>query len=425
MTKTPIRIVFMLVLVSAVVTACTPTPQAPSPVPFLGITPQAVSPAPLLGISRYPAPAFWTITAPSDPPKYNPNRNDLWQVDLRSADLTRLDLSHSLSDLLFANFDTQTKWPAAEKMPADFDWQRILDLGKDPGLDIHSLHAMGIDGRNVGIAIIDLPMIVDHVEYGDQVRLYEEINIPSTEESEMHGPAVASIAVGKTTGVAPNADLYYIAAPPGDGFYESQDNFTYNFHYYAQAIQRVLEINQGLPSEHKIRVISISAGWTPDKKGAEEMDAAVQKAKDAGLLVVTSNLKQTYGYHFSGAGRDPLADPDQFTSYVPSMFFANDYYSNSNRFKDWLAVPMDTRTTAGPHGTQDYVFYRQGGASWSIPYIAGVYALAVQVKPSITPDEFWALASRTGRTIQLSHEGKTYSFGPILDPVGLMASLQQ
>ncbi|MDD5371606.1 MAG: hypothetical protein PHQ40_21205, partial [Anaerolineaceae bacterium] len=241
MPKTPILFVFMVALVSAVVTACTPTPQTTSSIPFLGITPQAVSTAPFLGISRHPAPATWTIPAPSDPPKYNPNRNDLWQVDLRSTDLTRLDLSHSLSDLLFANFDTQTQWPAAEKMPADFDWQRILDLGKNPGLGIRTLHAMGIDGRNVGIAIIDLPMIIDHEEYSGQLRLYEEIDIDPALESEMHGPAVASIAVGKTSGVAPKADLYIIAAYPGDGFAEGQDKFTYNFQYYAQAIRRVLE----------------------------------------------------------------------------------------------------------------------------------------------------------------------------------------
>lgn len=421
MSKTPIPIIVMLIVL-AVVTACALTPQANSSTPFLGITPQAISTAPFIGISRHPAPASWRIPAPSFPPKYNPNSNNLWQVDLRSSDLTRLDLSHSLSDLMFANFDTQTKWPNTEKMPSDFDWHRIVDLGKSPGLGIRSLYDMGIDGRNVGIAIIDLPMIVDHAEYGDQVRLYEEINIASDMESEMHGPAVASIAVGKTIGVAPNADLYFIAAPPGDGFTESPENFTYNYHYYAQAIQRILEINQGLPAEHKIRVISISAGWTPDKKGADEINIAVQKAKNAGIFVVSANLKQTYGYKFLGAGRDPLADPEQFNSYVPGLFWAKDFY-DGNRYIDWLIVPMDSRSTAGPHGTQDYVFFRQGGASWSIPYIAGVYALAAQVKPSITPDEFWALALRTGRIIQLSHDGKTLPFGPILDPVSLIQAL--
>jgi hypothetical protein len=91
---------------------------------------------------------------------------------------------------------------------------------------------------------------------------------------------------------------------------------------------------------------------------------------------------------------------------------------------DHLLVPMDSRTTASPGGPDEYVFYREGGWSWSIPYIAGVYALAAQVKPSITPDEFWSLALETGRTIQLQHNGETIAFGPILDPAALIKSLQ-
>jgi hypothetical protein len=85
---------------------------------------------------------------------------------------------------------------------------------------------------------------------------------------------------------------------------------------------------------------------------------------------------------------------------------------------------MDSRTTASPTGTADYVFYRQGGWSWSIPYIAGMYALAVQVKPDITPEEFWDTALKTGKTIQLQHDGKEYEFGVILDPQALIAALK-
>jgi len=85
---------------------------------------------------------------------------------------------------------------------------------------------------------------------------------------------------------------------------------------------------------------------------------------------------------------------------------------------------MDSRTTASPGGTGEYVFYRRGGWSWAIPYAAGVYALATQAKPTLTPDEFWSVAMKTGRTIELEHDGKTLPFGLILDPVALIASLQ-
>ena len=86
---------------------------------------------------------------------------------------------------------------------------------------------------------------------------------------------------------------------------------------------------------------------------------------------------------------------------------------------------MDSRTTAGPTGREDYAFYRTGGWSWSIPYPAGMYALAAQVKPEITPDKFWETALDTGRTIQIQHDGKEYEFGVILDPLALIETLQR
>ena len=35
------------------------------------------------------------------------------------------------------------------------------------------------------------------------------------------------------------------------------------------------------------------------------------------------------------------------------------------------------------------------------------------------------LALETGRTIEITHEDKTYTLGQILDPVALMATLEQ
>lgn len=71
-----------------------------------------------------------------------------------------------------------------------------------------------------------------------------------------------------------------------------------------------------------------------------------------------------------------------------------------------------------------YVFYREGGWSWSIPYIAGVYALSCEVKPSITPDEFWKTALRTGTTVEFRRNSKLHSLGKIINPVKLIQSLK-
>jgi hypothetical protein len=65
-----------------------------------------------------------------------------------------------------------------------------------------------------------------------------------------------------------------------------------------------------------------------------------------------------------------------------------------------------------------------GGWSWSIPYLAGMYTLAAQVIPDITPKEFWDAALKTGKTIPIQHDGKEYQFGVILDPQGLIEELK-
>ena len=208
--------------------------------------------------------------------------------------------------------------------------------------------------------------------------------------------AVASIAVGATVGVAPEARLYFIGI--GDnplGLLRRCSNL-------ARGIWRLLEVNRRLPEGQKLRVISISNGWSPGTPGYNDVEAAVREARENGIFVVSSNLEETYGFRFHGLGRSELADPDQFQSYEPGLFWANEFY-RGRRARNRLLIPMDSRTIASPTGNREYVFDRGGGWSWSIPYIAGVYALAAQVDPTIAPERFWATALKTGRAITLQH----------------------
>lgn len=398
------KILFTLTLIALLLAACGPDPiQFPK-------------------IDRHPEPVSYAgLNTYSEPPKYDPNSTDTWQMDLRSTDLSHLDLSQSRDDLFYATFDSKTVWP--ENMPADFDWQAFLETGKNPGLGIRSLHEQGITGQGIGIAIIDQALLVDHVEYKDRIRLYEEAEdvVGGWEEASMHGPAVASIAVGKTVGVAPSADLYFIATGDCGGAKNYED---FDFSCRATAIQRIVEINKSLPKNRKIRVLSMAFGWSPDSKGYDEIVAAVNEAKSNGIFVISSSIEETYDFRFHGLGRDPLANPEDAASYLPGSWWAGDFYAGNYEVLR-LLVPMDSRTTASPNGYEDYVFFRQGGWSWSIPYLAGMYALAAQVKPEITPEEFWKIALETGQTIEILHEGQTYQLGPILDPAALIAELQQ
>jgi hypothetical protein len=234
----------------------------------------------------------------------------------------------------------------------------------------------------------------------------------------MHGPAVASIAVGKTVGVAPGADLYYIAS----FCYDGNEN---DLACEADGVRRVVQINKGLPAGRRIRVISMSIGWNANGKGYAALQSALKEAETAGILIINvyGSTDLVADFRMKGLGRDPLADPDLFSSYTPAVWWAKTFFAGESPHQ--LLIPMDSRTTASPTGTEDYVFYGPGGSSWTAPYLAGVYALAVQVKPELTPAGFWELVFQTGRSTSIRHDGQSYTFGIILDPAALIAALQR
>jgi len=353
-----------------------------------------------LEITRHPGPFDLRAMRPGNIqqlPSYDPASTKGWQVDLRSRDVSGLDLNGRAKDLLFADFDSKTIWP--KKFPDGFDPAKIMEMGKNPGLGIRKLHNQGVTGKGVGLAIIDQGLLVDHPEYKDRLRSYEEIH-NGDDRAAMHGPAVASIAVGKTVGVAPGADLYYIAETHGTS---ESGQFVYDFSFLAQSIDRILAINKALPNGRKIRVISISVGWDQRQKGYPEVTAAVERAKKEGVFVVSSVISATYGgkFNFHGLGRNPNDDPERFASYRPGLWWMDQFYARPETSPELLLVPMDSRCTASPTGTDDYAFYRQGGWSWSIPYIAGLYALACQVRPDIVPETFWAKAVETGDAFEI------------------------
>jgi hypothetical protein len=379
-------------------------------------------------IDRRPKPTNWERGEMKSLPGYNPDSPNPFQVDLRGYDLSKLDLRDFLDNLLYSTFDERTIWPDSDRMPKGFDWKRLVEIGKNPGLGVRKLHEKGITGRDVGIAIIDNPLLVDHREYVERLRLYEEINVLEMKEAEgghgadahMHGTAAVSIAVGKTLGVAPEADVYYVATWPFDfGPKGAKGDTRLNFKYRAQAVNRILEINKQLPKDKKIRVISMSIGWDPSQEGYKEITEAMEKAKAEGMLVICSSTEQVHGLKFHGLGRSPLGDPDDFNSYGPASWGQHLSWG-----KDRLLVPMDSRTTASPTGADEYVFYRRGGWSWAIPYIAGVYALAAQVDPKIYPERFWALAMKTGSTVEVENKGSKMSLGSIAGPVELIGAIE-
>jgi subtilisin family serine protease len=376
---------------------------------------ETILPSPTAHLVRKPDPLPASQGALAALPRFDESNGDPFQIDLRGRDLSGLDLRDSQTELDNAVFDTATIWPAKDKLPGGFDPQRILELGKVPGPGLSALHAQGITGKGISIGIVDSTLLVDHQEYADRLRWYEEINTNADEPAFMHGPGVASIAAGKTVGVAPEASLYFIGQDVTEdvpGGLEAVDRGM------AQGIRRLLEINATLPKEQKIRVISISLGMGPDSPGWDEISSALQAADEQGVFVIYIEMQMAgRGPVYNGLGREALSDPQDFASYQAGAFWAG--YETLDPKSGWIFVPMDSRTLASPTGSDQYAFYRLGGLSWGPPFLAGMYALAAQVDPAITPQRFWDLAQRTGKPVAFSN-GK----GVILDPVAFISAVR-
>jgi hypothetical protein len=109
--------------------------------------------------------------------------------------------------------------------------------------------------------------------------------------------------------MAPGAETYHVS-PAGSGSRGATNRIP-----YAEAIDHVLEVNRRLPPECRIRVISMSVGWKPETRGAAEVQAAIDRAKEQGVFVVSTTIERCYpGFNFCGLGREPISDPDSASS---------------------------------------------------------------------------------------------------------------
>lgn len=87
-----------------------------------------------------------------------------------------------------------------------------------------------------------------------------------------------------------------------------------------------MEINNLLPEDKKIRVISISVGLDKFAKGYRQAVNAIEKAKEEGIFVITTSTDINYGFSLMGLGREGKSNPDDIESYGPGMFWKDGFY---------------------------------------------------------------------------------------------------
>jgi hypothetical protein len=303
--------------------------------------------------------------------------------DVRGKDLSKINLRKTEDLIETLTFNEKTVWPKSSRMPDGSSPEEILKNAMNPGLGIRELHKQGITGKGVNVAIIDQPLYLDHPEFEGKIAAYYDTGCGS--ESSMHGPAVASLLVGTNCGTAPDAKVYYAAAP----------SWTGDAAFYGKALDWIVEQNAALPAGKKIRVVSVSAAplgrGSPFKKNNQMWDEACRRAEAAGILILC-------------AGERGFIGPCWYDSRTPEdVSECKPGYPAIEKFMirpETILAPASPRTTAEEQNRGDfgYIYYGSGGLSWTIPYCAGVLAMGWQIRPELGPEKMREILFRSAYT---------------------------
>ena len=324
-------------------------------------------------------------------------------------------------------------------IPADYDAETVLELGKCPGPGFEGLKESGLDGQGLGVAIIGGVLCTEHKEYKDNLMLYEEIGVEANAPPVDSASWAASAAVGKNCGVAPGASLYYIAV---DEEYADQE-------IYVQALRRLIEINQQLPRAQKIRAAVINKSFRGEKL-SDELKQAMRDAVVALIYVICDNDSNNYDLYRTDAAiyspekvtrTDPLSDPTDPQSYTPYTapiqtsitritFESDSTLPKYNRVQyNNLHLATGARTLASADG--GYAFFQDGVDNLEQAYVAGLYLLAIQVNSKINPKRFYEEALQDSAFVLndsfVAADGKTKEYKNLhmANPAAMIALLQK
>lgn len=300
-----------------------------------------------------------------------------WNKDVRADLSSHPGLAFSLT------FGTNTSF--SEALPAGYDPEKLMEWGKYPGLNMDVLHQRGYTGKGTVIAYIDQP-IAEHEQYTrDSVHYINNTNV----ESSMHGPAVLSLLAGRDIGTAPEAEVYFY----GHAAWEA-DQAT-----HAACLYQIIEQNKSLPEDRKIRMVAFSDNIDETEKDADAFRTAVAACEASGVMV-------WFCGDYAPLSFIPFADKNTFESLAPTAMGISD--------PPLVYVPSSGRTTAADSG---YIYWSNGGLSWTMPYVFGLYAIALQVDHSITRE---VLCSLIQDTAYVDATGRK-----IVNPVPFIAAVLQ
>jgi serine protease AprX len=275
------------------------------------------------------------------------------------------------------------------------------------------LHEAGVDGRGVGVALIDTGVVpVDGLTAPGKITLGPDLSFESQAPGLLHldtfghGTHMAGIIGGSGTGftgVAPGAHIVSLKLATHDGAVDVTQVIA--------AIDWVVQHRDELG----IRVINLSYGTDSRQHHTiDPLSFAVENAWRKGVVVVVSagndgrgaplNNPATNPYVIAVGASDTRLTPGQGDDAVPE--FSS---TGTTRTADVVAPGQSIVSLRNPGSWADRQyptarvgerFFRGTGTSQSTAVVSGAVALMLQARPDLQPDEVKALLAQSATDLK-------------------------
>ncbi|KPL13350.1 MAG: hypothetical protein AMS26_14705, partial [Bacteroides sp. SM23_62] len=112
-------------------------------------------------------------------------------------------------------------------------------------------------------------------------------------------------------------------------------------------------------------------------------------------------------------GCPPFKDRENPENYDYSSWPRN----SDEQHREKIILPADFRTTAHNREEKAYVYWGEGGFSWSIPYFVGLAVLAWSLDEELTIEEICRLIKET--------KTKTFDGRYVVNPLGFIEAVKK
>lgn len=307
--------------------------------------------------------------------------------DMSKFDLSQLDIKH----ISMLTFNSSTIWPDERHMPKGFNSSKILEKGKNPMLGIKDLHNQGITGNGVSVAFIDFGFQgKNHVELKNTNIHVKDF---STDSAHFHSECALANLLGKNIGVAPNVECYFYSV--------DQENLSIVADQIVAAFDDIInKINSGI----KIKVVSRSGPILHENindkqileiygsvEAYQKIKNRIDKLEKLGCTVVDSGV---FGKTFNCCDLDVFKKGGE----AENLNFSPWQRSHLDFAKTLVSFVCAGKVVPEFCSNDGYKFEQVSCYSWTIPQATGMYALCLQVNPSLTWQEFEQLAQQTAKT---------------------------